>query len=258
MKIGFSSLSLFMKPLDEIFQIANNDGFESVELLCEGPYLPRYILENRQEIAIDKIAEIASSYNIEVFLHGPTVDLNPASMNKGIRQETEKQIIETLDLANILGAKAITTHPGIVHRREKRIRDIAIDYAIETLRNCQEYSEDLGVLLSIENMPKRFSYLANCPEEHKMIVESVESSATIDWGHANTYDNPYDSLKVLNIVYFHLNDNLSVKDQHLPLGMGTADFSYNFLKKVNHGIIELNNYNNVLDSKKFLDKRLCR
>ena len=147
---------------------------------------------------------------------------------------------------------AITTHPGIVHRKEERIRNLAIDFAINTLTNCQNYAEELGVTFSIENMPSKVNFLANSPQEHRLILESTHSSATIDWGHANTYQNPYEYLDLPNISYFHLNDNNGKKDSHLPLGEGTADFSPKFLKSVKKGIIELNNYENVLKAKKFL------
>lgn len=261
MKIGFSSLALFMKPLEEIFEIANLNGFEAVEILCEGPYWPRFIQSNdnyRNQLNIDplEIAEIAKSFDIAIFLHGPTIDLNPASMNEGIRIETQKQTIETLNLAADLEAIAITTHPGLVHRKEKRIRDLAIEFAIETLNPCQDYAEEIGIILSIENMPNKNSYLANSPEEHKMLIEKIGSSATIDWGHANTYENPEEFLNIPNISYFHLNDNNKEKDQHLSLGEGNGDFSYDFLKKVNYGIIELNDFENVLKSKNFIEHKL--
>ncbi|KZX17706.1 sugar phosphate isomerase/epimerase family protein [Methanobrevibacter filiformis] len=256
MKLGFSSLALFMKPLKDILEIAIKDKFEIIEILCEGPYLPRYILEHLEELNLKEINEFIELNNIEIFIHSPTIDLNPASMNIGIRQESEKQIKETLEFAHLINAKAVTTHPGIVHRREKRIRDIAIEYTIDTLKHCQDYAEKVGVNLSIENMPKRFSYLASCPQEHEKIVANVGSSATIDWGHVNTYKNPHDFLKVSNILYFHLNDNSAIKDQHLSLGEGNADFSSEFLKQVKYGIIELNSYDNVLKSKEFINKQL--
>ena len=248
MKIGFSSLSLFMKPLEEILKIAINDGFSLIEILCEGPYWPRNLLKKEN----NKYLEIFDSYDIEIMLHSPTIDLNPGSMNEGIREETKKQTKEAIDLANIIGAIAITTHPGIVHRKEERIRSLAIDYSIETLKDCQKYSEEIGVIFSIENMPNKINYLANSPKEHAKIVNAVESSATIDWGHANTYDKPKEFLNIPKISYFHLNDNNGIKDQHLPLGEGTGDFSKEFLKNVDKGIIELNSYENVLKGKKFL------
>ncbi|MEA4956591.1 endonuclease 4 [bioreactor metagenome] len=272
MKLGFSSLSLFMKSLEEMLDIATKDNFELLEILCEGPYWPRNLLKNDKGIfknsnnnrsfsEYDKFLnnmdiEVFDSYDIELMLHSPTIDLNPASMNEGIRKETSIQTIEALDLAAKIGAKAITTHPGVVHRKEERIRNLAIDFSVETLKNCQKHAEEVGVILSVENMPYRENYLCNSPEEHKKIVEAVGSSATIDWGHANTYKNPEEYLKISNIAYFHLNDNNGEKDSHISLGKGSADFSKNFLNHVKKGIIELNDYGDVLKSKKYIFEKL--
>ena len=75
MKIGFSTLALFMRPLEECLEIAEGDGFDLIEILCEGPYWPRNILNLSNEL------EVFSSYDIDVYLHAPTIDLNPASLN---------------------------------------------------------------------------------------------------------------------------------------------------------------------------------
>lgn len=163
MKLGFSSLSLFMKSLEEILDIATKDGFNLIEILCEGPYCPKNLLnpENNKIKRIDGYdtrlnnmnLEIFESYDIRVMFHSLTIDLNPA---------------------------------------------------------------------------------------------------TIDWIHANTYENPNKHLLIDNISYFHLNDNLGKKDSHIPLGEGSADFSYNFLKNVKRGIIKLNNHDDVLKGKEYL------
>lgn len=273
MNVGFSTLSLFMKSLEEMFEIATKDGFEYIEILCEGPYHPSMILSENKEIYSkfginpqSMNVEINSSYDLNIYLHCPTVDLNPASMNSGIRAETIKQTKETLDLAIKLGAVAITTHPGIVHRKESRIRDMAINYTIESLKKCSKYAEECDIGFSIENMPNtdfnNGKYLGNSPQEHKHIIEEVGSLATIDWGHANTNNSPEKFLEIekandnYNITYFHLNDNNGNRDQHLSLGKGNADFSYEFLENVRVGIIELNDYSNVLKSREFLNDTL--
>lgn len=266
MELGFSSLSLFMKSLEEVLEIATNDGFDLIEILCEGPYWPRNLLNpvdssfekfNDCDVKLNKMnLEVFDSYDIKVMLHSPTIDLNPASMNEGIRKETEKQTKEALDLASKIGAVAITTHPGIVHRREERVRKLAIEFAIDTLGNCQKYSEEIGVVFSIENMPNKPNFLANSPQEHRLIVESIGSASTIDWGHANTYENPNEFLNIPNISYFHLNDNMGEKDSHIPLGTGSADFSLSFLNNVKKGIIELNNYEDVLKGRKYIFDKL--
>jgi len=71
MKIGFSTLALFMESFEDMLDQASGDGFDLMEILCEGPYGPRNILKNGV-----KELEIFQSYDITVFLHSPTIDLN--------------------------------------------------------------------------------------------------------------------------------------------------------------------------------------
>lgn len=41
MKIGFSTLALFMSSLAQCLETASKDKFQLMEILCEGPYWPR-------------------------------------------------------------------------------------------------------------------------------------------------------------------------------------------------------------------------
>jgi sugar phosphate isomerase/epimerase len=245
MKIGFSTLALFMNSLEHFLETATTDGFQLMELLCEGPYWPRNML-----LMDKKKFEVFNSYDIEVFLHAPSIDLNPASLNPGIREETLKQLNETADFAVEIGAKAITTHPGMIHRFEDRIRDLGMMYSIETLQKANDYSQGRGIKFSIENMPDRYAYFCNKAEEHEFFVKECGSYATVDTGHANTSDSPESFFKMKKIGYYHLNDNDGEKDQHLALGEGTFDL--NLLNMVDKGIIELNNYKNILKSRELL------
>lgn len=117
MKLGFSTLALFGKEIREMFKIANSDNFQIIEILCEGYYLPRYLLN--ELVTVEKIKEKSMFYDLKIFLHGSAIDLNPGSMNEGIRHESEIQIKETLYLAYKLDAIAITIHSGIVHRKKE-------------------------------------------------------------------------------------------------------------------------------------------
>ena len=245
MKIGFSTLALFMNSMEQFLETASKDGFQLMEMLCEGPYWPRNMLN------MDKIDfEIFDSYSIDVFLHAPTIDLNPASLNPGIREETLKQLNETVDFASRIGAKAITTHPGMIHRLEDRIKNLAMVYSVETLEKANKYSEERGIIFSVENMPNKYAYFCNNVEEHKFFIEECGSYATVDTGHANTSNDPESFFKMKKIAYYHLNDNDGEKDQHLALGEGTFDL--NLLNGVDKGIIELNNYDNILKSRDLL------
>jgi sugar phosphate isomerase/epimerase len=244
MKIGFSTLALFMKSFEEWLDIATADGFKLMEILCEGPYWPRNMLNSADGL------EIFSSYEIDVFLHAPTIDLNPASLNPGIRDESLHQLKETLDLASKIGAKAITTHPGLIHRLEDRVRDMAKYYSIETLIEANKYAEDLGVIFSVENMPNRYDYFCNTAQEHSYFLDQCGCHATVDLGHANTNEDPESFLNIENTYYYHLSDNNGEKDQHLALGQGTLDLR--LINGIKRGIIELNNYRDVLKSREVL------
>ncbi|OPX59851.1 MAG: endonuclease IV [Methanobacterium sp. PtaB.Bin024] len=244
MKIGFSTLALFMGSFEEFLDIATADGFSLIEILCEGPYWPRNMLNSGEGF------EIFSSYDIDVFLHAPTIDLNPASLNKGIREETLCQLKETLDLAVKIGANAITTHPGLIHRLEDRVRNIAKSYSVETLTEANRYAEDVDVIFSVENMPHRYAYFCNTAQEHAYFLDKCNCHGTVDLGHANTTGDPESFLRLENIHYYHLNDNNGEKDQHLALGQGTLDLK--LINAVDLGIIELNNYEDVLKSREVI------
>ena len=242
MKIGFSTLALFMSSLEQCLETASKDGFQLMEILCEGPYWPRNVL------AADKNNfEAFYSHDIDVFLHSPTIDLNPGSLNPGIREETLKQLKETINFAVEIDAKAITTHPGLIHRFDERVRAYGVKHAIETLTKANDYAMERGIKFSVENMPNRYAYFCNSAEEHNFFIDECGSYATVDTGHANTTDDVKSFFKMKKIAYYHLNDNNGEKDEHLPLGDG--NFDLNLLNGVDKGIIELNSYQNILKSR---------
>ena len=79
MEIGFSTLSMLYKPLNEVFEIATNDGFSMIEILSEGPYAAYRLKKNNSYI------ENLNKKGVEINIHGPDVDLNIASINDGKR-----------------------------------------------------------------------------------------------------------------------------------------------------------------------------
>ena len=245
MKLGFSTLALFMKDFSDIIEIASYNDFSMIEILCEGPYNSGNILKNKKAL-IDS--------DLEICIHGPTVDLNIASLNSRIREVSKELYFETIDLASNINATTITLHPGKIGRNDDRLRKYALDLSIESIREIVEYGEKNNVKISVENMPKRFSFLGNSVFELKRIQDETGCFVTIDIGHSNTTVNTNEFLAMDKISYCHLNDNNGEKDSHLPLGEGTIDL--NILKNIDKGIIELNNFDNVLKSKEVILKVL--
>lgn len=236
MKLGFTTLALFMEPNDDIINLAKKHEFEIIEILAEDPF---YEKDNGE----------FKDCGLDIRMHAATVDINIASINKGIRAESVKQMIYCGEYAEKIGANTITVHPGIIGRNEPRLRKWALEMAVESVGKIMD---NTNVEISVENMPVREKFLANTVEELEMIQSETGCSLTIDTGHANTCGNLEEMLSLKNISYCHLNDNDGVRDQHIALGDGTLDL--NQLKRIDTAIIELNNFDNILKSKKVIDK----
>ena len=236
MKLGFTTLALFMEPNNDIINLAKKNGFEIIEILGEDPF---YEKDNGE----------FKDCGLDIRMHAATVDINIASLNKGIRKESVKQMIQCGKYAENINANTITIHPGIIGRNDPHLRKWALELTIESLG---EIIDNTNVEISVENMPVRSKFLGNTVEEIEMIQNETGCSLTIDTGHANTCDNLKEMLELKNISYCHLNDNDGKKDQHITLGEGTLDL--NLLKKIDTAIIELNNFDNILKSKKVIDK----
>lgn len=235
MKLGFTTLALFMQPNSYIINLAKHHGFEIIEILGEGPFFENENMEYRD-------------CGLDVRIHAATVDINIASLNRGIRNESVRQMIQCGQYAETIGAKTITVHPGIIGRNEPRLRNAALEFTVESVG---EIIDNTNVEVSVENMPVRGKFLGNTVEEIEMIQRETGCSLTIDTGHGNTCGNLEEMLSLKNISYCHLNDNNGVKDQHITLGEGTLDL--NLLKRIDTAIIELNNFENILKSKEVID-----
>ena len=237
MKIGFTTLSMFMDDNLEIIKKAHEYNFEMIEILGESPFFKK-----------DNIMAFKDC-GLEVSIHAPTVDINIASLNDGIKAESVKQMKECIDYAESINAHAITVHAGKIGRNDPPLRKAALEFACESISELVDYADN--VIISVENMPIRQAFLGNKIEELEMFKSECGCNITIDVGHGNTTGNTEELLSLKDITYCHLNDNDGKKDSHIPLGEGTLDLE--LLKKVKKGIIELNNFDNILKSKKVIE-----
>ena len=235
MKLGFTTLALFMEDNNKIINLAKQHGFEMIEILGESPFYEK----DKGEF---------KDCGIDMKIHAATVEINIASLNTGIRAESVRQMIECGHYAEKINANTITVHPGIIGRNEPHLRKWALEIAVESIG---EIIDNTNVEVSVENMPVRGKFLGNMVEEIEMIQEETGCSLTIDTGHGNTCGNLEEMLSLKNISYCHLNDNDGVKDQHIAIGDGTLDL--NLLKKIDTAIIELNDFDNILKSKKVIE-----
>ena len=145
MKLGFTTLALFMEPNNDIIDLAKKHGFEIIEILAEGPFYEKDNCEFKD-------------CGLDMRMHAATVDINIASLNSGIRAESVKQMIHCGQYAESINANTITVHPGIIGRNEPHLRKWALEIAIESIG---EIIDNTNVEISVENMPVRGKFLGN-------------------------------------------------------------------------------------------------
>ncbi len=167
-------------------------------------------------------------YSFRPTLHAPFMHLNLGSESKEIAETTRKELKWAIDTAAFLRADIIVVHPGYTALPEKKTIEHTgwLDNALPNLDFIAKYSEDKGIKLAFENIFDRdpFSLL--------LIKEAIGTSNIgfcFDTGHYNIFSplDMQDWLEALDghIYEFHVHDNDSTGDQHLPIGEGNIDFT---------------------------------
>jgi len=209
-------------PFEEAARIVST-SFKNWEILGEGTLS----LESIEESFEDVIA----SYGIEnLQLHAPFSDINIGSYREDVRRFSVNFLKRNIEAAARLGISHVTIHPGVLSPYTFGQKDYVIKQTQRSLRELNPAVMDLGIPVSLENMPAMHITVGHTPEEMLRMTEGTEIGICLDIGHASTTGNldafldlllPERGIKLENI---HIHDNLGIEDQHLPLGEGNIDF----------------------------------
>lgn len=151
-------------------------------------------------------------------LHGPFLDLNPASYDSLVQEAVFRRFQEAYRAAAALGAEKIIFHSG---------RIPATVYLEGWARRMADFFERFlegksGIPVLVENVfDPEYTGLLELAER----VEHPDFGLCLDLGHAHCYSpvpakewaralGPY-------VRHVHVHDNNGTGDQHLGLGMGT-------------------------------------
>lgn len=219
MQLGVSSFAAIRRPLRQVESELVGMGV-GVEVMCEPPHAwpPPVPWQSGRLLS----------------LHMPILGINIASTNPGIREESVRQVLATIQEAARLGATGVVVHPGNPPYEEVYPRDHGLPFAIESLRRLAEAAGAAGVEVYVENMPAvslaegmppiGFAYAVQY-KELRYIYESVGHPSLricLDLGHA--YLAGDHELKALlhdrDVVHVHVNDNRGRRDDHLAWGDG--------------------------------------
>lgn len=246
MKIGISSPNFSLIDFEKILEEISKH-FDKWEIVGEGKH---YLWDIKE-----KFLEITPSYNVKFSVHAPLSDVNIASLNPEMRNESICQINETIKIASELNIALITMHPGhfsplgrLVPKEVKKINK-------NSVKKISEIAERYNVTIALENMPNQ--RITTC-HSLKELLEIADNNVELcfDIGHANTNNNIHEFLDYGKFANVHIHDNLGKDDPHLVIGKGNIDFE-NVLKKMNYNgivVIESRGLKDGVESKNVLMK----
>lgn len=226
-KLALAGVTLLPEDGHATLQFAAVNGYQALELYGDFPQAHFSDLNGGTR---EKLRRTAEEAGISLSVHAPWIDLNVASINRGIQAESVRQHKGTLDMAADLGAGVVVMHAGMVSGGVKIGREICFNHSIESIKEIAEHAARRDLLLCLENVlfepwavDKTYRDLLTIQER----VGCPQLRFTFDFGHARLEKNIDEGLKALgqDIRHIHLSDNFGKADDHLVIGQGSMDYS---------------------------------
>jgi sugar phosphate isomerase/epimerase len=230
----FGAMNNPLKPVLKEIEFFGKSGFDFIELAVDAPLTIEKLLKDKK-----KILKTLSSYKLGIIEHAPCF-VSTADLYEGIRKASQKEVLDSLDLANELRVKKVVIHPsyvkGLGRFRKEEIKKMGYEF----LAKLYDKANELEIILCLENMRPKEGWLFE-PEEFKPIFRDFKKMKLIlDTGHANVTGKNI-CLKFIKmfrkrIGHFHVSDNFGFEDDHIPLGCGIIDFDkiFSALKKTGY------------------------
>ncbi len=227
LKLGTVQYSyLWDYSLEDALKEIKAFGFRYIELMTTPPHFwpPSFTKEQRKDLR-----SLMDQLELELVAINPTfLDINMASPNPGIRDESVKQIMEQITLAHDLGAKIIVAMLGKRHPLlAPPVETVWKRFAREGVLRCTEHAERNKVIFGLENGPSLFIDRAELMLFVLNEVKSPWMKIVFDVANASMVESVVPALDLVKdyLVHIHLSDTDTVKWTHSPIGMGGIDFA---------------------------------
>lgn len=223
--VGLSSSMLLSYSLEEAVRLARDWGYPQFEVWGDYPHAHPDLLGAAERASLRRLLRPFE----RVSIHAPLGGASLASMNPGIWREATREYLETVRLAAEIGAQTVVVHPGEV--RDWRLATIAREHCLESLHQLADEAARQGVRLALEN---NGPYLASLDQTAEILVgllDEVGSQALqgcLDVGHGHVNHNNAELVARLGsrLIHLHVHDNHGLRDEHLPMGWGSIDFTF--------------------------------
>lgn len=250
MKFYFASSSKVWEDPAWVDGIAEA-GFDGWEISADG----NYRLDHEE--TFKEVCHAIDRNGLEATVHAPFSDLNPASMNSRIWEETVHQYEICVEKAAEI-TDIVVFHPGYLSPVARYDSSAAWKLHKEACVRVGAAAEKSGVVACLENMPALDDFFCRDPYELDGFTDGVDGMKMVfDVGHANTNGNLNDFLKIVlpKAFHLHIHDNNGHHDDHFPLGQGSIPWEKVMPQLVNkyHGKIIVVEGRNPAEGKTSLD-----
>src|SRR5512137_1956446 len=154
-------------------------------------------------------------------------DINIASIYPEFRETSVNLHRRDIAASAGIGAKLYIIHPG--YTPWSFCRGDALTCLYQSLSELASLQDELGITLSVENMPKSEWLFFNKPD-----LDLHGLGLVLDIGHAYTCGTLHDFLGHPALTHVHLHDNSGEGDELLALGRGGIDLMP-VLKRIEEG-----------------------
>ncbi|MDY6951056.1 MAG: sugar phosphate isomerase/epimerase family protein [Thermodesulfobacteriota bacterium] len=186
--------------------------YDFIDLTIEGPCL---------DVDVQRAQELLDQHAL--FVVGHTDPCLPyAYPIKAVREACFKELERCAEIFSSLGATIMNIHP--CYGAPPCMKHSLVEQNIEALKPIAEMAGGRGLCLVLENFKAPFDRVSTY---EKMLSQVPELKVHLDVGHTNF--GPDDEEVFCrrlgdHIKHVHFSDNRSVRDDHMPLGVGNVDW----------------------------------
>ncbi len=217
MKIAASTATTRELPLLEAVGLVRDLGYAALEVWAE------HIRD--QGFSPARLRSEAEARGLAVTLHGPSHDLNITSTNPGVRLESQRQYLASLETAAKMAAGIVVMHPGARSSSGDDPADFWAPmedfFGLAAARAAQ-----LGLCVGVENMERRALELVTDLDLAARLVRRVGAPSlglTLDLAHL-LYNGSPAALDGLEQHIYHVHVSGSTHERaHVPLAQGIFD-----------------------------------
>ncbi|WP_209125281.1 sugar phosphate isomerase/epimerase family protein [Alkalihalobacillus sp. BA299] len=217
-KIGSSSELLRNYSLQEATIIFSALGYDVVELWMGHFY--------KSNLKATEIKSLMKNNNLDFQIHADVRDVNLTSTNQGIRDESLKQMLETIELASEMEAPVVTLHPG----RMSSSKDLPDDFwelQLDMFSKIASHAEKYGVNVGVENMEKRSKEFVVTLNDVTKLIRGVNSShlgLTMDLAHYHSIGDVKTFVQQVDLPIMNVHISQAAPGKmHLPFSAQTED-----------------------------------